>query len=408
MTKKNNSSQSKIRPDHAHRIPSMGIVLPSISCPAGNTRIHRQVPWPCAKYAPHFSLSGCISAPAKLPGTCRRCTFVTGLPSGHLIFSPPQQIDPSSRFHPRLQLTRSVPTPRSVATTAVDQYHAHFKPHRPRRAPLSAHQPFMLPTSAHCQPQINRSSLAPLQDQSLGLHSPLQHSPIIHFARLARNTRPVPLSFLPPAPNSSSSVPHGSPVRPCAIRLSVRPFAPHSTAIDKAVRRSLSFLSYQLHHAPLGTITSHPATTHKSTDPALLPFKTSRSAYAPLCSTLRQPTATLPLTGFRCLSAFTDYFYSPPIPTANHRPAKPASLPLKTDRPLYAPLCSTLSGNSRPPPAAFRGPSPRTSLLPFAFPPSSHVPSARPCTTFPHPARLSTAPTRSVTAPPIIYNIDFP
>ena len=79
-----------------------------------------------------------------------------------------------------------------------------------------------------------------------------------HFARLVRNTGPVPPSFLPPALNSSSSVPRSSPAQIYVTNLGVRPSAPpHSTATDKAGQRPLSFRPYQLHHTPFWAITDH-------------------------------------------------------------------------------------------------------------------------------------------------------
>ena len=105
-----------------------------------------------------------------------------------------------------------------------------------------------------------------------------------HFARLVRKTRPVPPGFLPPALNSSSSVPHGSPVRPYAIRLGVRPSAPpRSTAIDKAGRRSLSFQSYQPHYAPFGS-------DHQPYLPPPIPAADHRPAKQP-CSLQDCPSA---------------------------------------------------------------------------------------------------------------------
>ena len=75
--------------------------------------------------------------------------------------------------------------------------------------------------------------------------------------------------------------------------------------------------------------------------------------------------------------AFTDHFFPTPIPAADHRPAKrpysPSRLVDRSALPFAAHAPETVDRT----PAAFRGPSPRTSLLPFAFPPSSHAPSAR-------------------------------
>ena len=174
------------------------MVLPSISCSAGirsstaNSLDHTLVlPCPASSspsqnctapvaksldhtLCPEFFLIRPYLRARKTPSPCRYALSLPALPPGQplSLFHTATADRSIFSFSSSTVAYRSVPSPRSVATAEVDQYHAHFKPHRPHRAPLSAHQPFMFPTSARYEPQINRSSLVPLQSCSFALRSP--------------------------------------------------------------------------------------------------------------------------------------------------------------------------------------------------------------------------------------------
>ena len=183
----------------------MGMVLPSISCSVGirsstaNSLDHTLVlPCPASSspsqnctapvaksldhtLCPEFFLIRPYLRARKTPSPCRYALSLPALPPGQplSLFHTATADRSIFSFSSSTVAYRSVPSPRSVATAEVDQYHAHFKPHRPHRAPLSAHQPFMFPTSVRYEPQINRSSLVPLQSCSSALRSPRSAPPAL-------------------------------------------------------------------------------------------------------------------------------------------------------------------------------------------------------------------------------------
>ena len=173
---------------------------------------------------------------------------------------------------------RSVPAPRSVATAEVDQYHAHFKPHRLHRAPLSAHQPFMFPTSARYEPQINRSSLVPLQSCSSALRSPRStlRQPVATSlcSILTGNHWPTPYRLSPPSTQALCFSLWLSP-----ILLISSPIPLHTQTSRSSL---LPFKPVRLLHAA----------------PCSAPRRLLSPLRAPLCSTLRQPSVALPLRPF--------------------------------------------------------------------------------------------------------------
>ena len=171
-----------------------------------------------------FPCPAAFPLPQNCPAYVGDALSLPAFPPDYLIFSPPQQIDPSSRFHPRLQLAAPFPLLallqplRLINTTHISNLIGH--------AVLPTwYLPIILShTHSRCQPQINRSS-------------PTSLRPIIWFA-------------LPFAAHLPATVGHS----PC--RLSPPPAqTPH----------------FPLRFLPIILSPPIPAANRKSTDPALLP-----------------------------------------------------------------------------------------------------------------------------------------
>ena len=185
-----------------------------------------------------FPCPAAFPLPQNCPAYVGDALSLPAFPPDYLIFSPPQQIDPSSRFHPRLQLAAPFPLLallqplRLINTTHISNLIGH--------AVLPTwYLPIILShTHSRCQPQINRSS-------------PTSLRPIIWFA-------------LPFAAHLPATVGHS----PC--RLSPPPAqTPHFP---------IRFLPIILSH-------THSRCRSQTGQTTSLPFKANRPLRAPLCST---------------------------------------------------------------------------------------------------------------------------
>ena len=190
--------------------------------------------------------------------------------------------------------------------------HAAFRHHRrkPRISPpaFTDHfwpHPFPLPTTNRPNRPCSPSRLVDRSALSFAAHSPaiIGHSPC-RLSPPSAHTPHVPLRLSP-----ITFVPHpfplptaNQPIQPYFLKadhlvcsplrstftsnrwpLTVPPFATPQRKSCTSPSGFHSFLSPPI-----------PAANRKPTKPALLPFKSVRPLCAPLCSTLRQPAATLP------------------------------------------------------------------------------------------------------------------